>query len=114
MSKHLSNSVPMRRSDPFDPLDGTPSDTLDLHGFTAAEAIAHLGHWLARERKRAPGTLVHIITGKGRNSVKGPVLKSAVRSYLRENAAGHVAAWSKDHDDGGFLVRLKGGLDVLL
>jgi DNA-nicking Smr family endonuclease len=99
----------MQRSDPFDPLDGTPSDTLDLHGFTAGEAIAHLGHYLARARKRAPGGLLHVITGKGRNSAKGSVLKPAVRSYLRENAARHVATWSKDHDDSGFLIRLKGG-----
>jgi DNA-nicking Smr family endonuclease len=98
----------MPRSDPFDPLDGTPSETLDLHGFTAAEAVAHLGQWLARERKRAPGALVHVITGRGRNSAKGSVLRPAVRSFLSTNAAQHIAAWSKDHDDGGFLVRLKG------
>lgn len=99
----------MSRSDPFDPLDGTPSDTLDLHGFTAAEAMTHLEQYLGRQRKRAPGALLHIITGRGRNSPSGPVLKTRLRSFLRADAGGLVAAWSRDHDDGGFLVRLKGG-----
>jgi DNA-nicking Smr family endonuclease len=94
---------------PLDPLDGAPADTLDLHGFTAAEATAHLGQYLARERKRSPGALVHVITGKGRNSPNGPVLRRVVRSLLTADGGRLVSDWGRDHDDGGFLVRLKGG-----
>src|ERR1044071_7756077 len=46
------------RPDPFDPLDGEPSDTLDLHGFRATEAASHVTLYLTRIRKQSPGALV--------------------------------------------------------
>jgi DNA-nicking Smr family endonuclease len=95
--------------DPLDPLDGAPAVKLDLHGFRAHEVVAHLDNWLRAECKRRPGALVHVITGKGRSSAGGPVLKSMVRRALMGDTAKCVAAWSRDENDGGFLVRLKGG-----
>jgi DNA-nicking Smr family endonuclease len=99
----------VHRHNPLDPLDGVPSDELDLHGFRAAEAVVHVEQYVTRERKRQPGALVHIITGKGRNSPNGSVLKGVVRRVLEADAGRRVAAWGRDHDDGGFFVRLNGG-----
>ena len=98
-----------RRHDPFDPLDGPIVDTLDLHGLTGLEAKSAVASYLARVRKRHPGELVHVITGKGRNSAGTPVLKPAVRSVLAADTS-NVARWGRDYDDGGFLVRLSGGM----
>ena len=95
--------------DPFDPLDGPVTDTLDLHGLTAVEARERLGAYLAAARRRQPGGLVHVITGKGRSSARGPVLKPLVRRYLAGAPRTLVAAWGRDVDDGGFVVRLAGG-----
>jgi DNA-nicking Smr family endonuclease len=94
--------------DPFDPLDGPVSDTLDLHGLRADEARLHVPTYLMAARRRQPGALIHIITGKGRGSPAGPVLRGVVRTLLRAQDPVLVAAWGPDRDDGGFLVRLTG------
>jgi DNA-nicking Smr family endonuclease len=97
-----------RSANPLDPLDGTPDDTLDLHGFRAAEALAHFAQYLSRERKRSPGALLHVITGRGRNSPNGPVLKSVIRKAIVADAGRRIADWGRDPDDGGYLIRLTG------
>lgn len=107
MARH-PRPVP-RGPDPFDPLDGRVDDTLDLHGFTAAEARARLDVYFKGARQKHPGQLVHLITGKGRNSAGSPVLKPAIRSLLRSGALPNVASWGVDEDDGGYLVRVAGG-----
>lgn len=93
--------------DPFDPLDGTPDDSLNLHGFTVVEARTRVPAYLQQVRRRSPGALVHVITGKGNNSPGAPVLKQLVRSLLRAGLGDQVAAWDLDHDEGGYLIRLK-------
>ncbi|HET7603009.1 MAG TPA: Smr/MutS family protein [Gemmatimonadales bacterium] len=95
--------------DPFDPLEGRVDDTLDLHGLTAAGARTRLEQYFAGAKRQRPGQLVHIITGKGRNSPSGAVLKPAVRSLLRSGAISDIARWGIDDDEGGFLVRVTGG-----
>ena len=92
---------------PFDPLDGPVDDTLDLHGFGAAEARTAAAAFLERTRRRTPGGLVHLITGKGRGSPGHPVLKTMIRTMLRSGEL-PAAAWGEDLDGGGFLVRLGG------
>ncbi|HEU4698765.1 MAG TPA: Smr/MutS family protein [Gemmatimonadales bacterium] len=96
--------------DPFDPLDGRVADTFDLHGATGVQARAQVGAYLQRARQRHPGELVHIITGRGRNSPGRPVLRPTVQAVLRAAPAALVARWGPDYDGGGFLVRLGGGL----
>lgn len=96
-----------RPRDPFDPFDGPIDETLDLHGFSVVEARTHVPTWLAAARRRHPGGLAHLITGKGRGSSAGPVLKGVVRALLDE-ATGVVAESTVDHAGGGFLVRLRG------
>jgi DNA-nicking Smr family endonuclease len=90
---------------PFEPLDGAVADAIDLHGFQAAEAEAAVRAFLRRAHQRTPGALVHVITGRGRGSTRGPVLKRTVKALL---AAGHpaVSAWGEDLNGGGYLIRL--------
>lgn len=96
---------PGRRHDPFDPLDGPASTTLDLHGFRASEVREQLPLFLKSARKRHPRGLVHVITGKGRGSAGGPVLKTLVRTMLR-NGELEVSEWREDSAGGGYLLRL--------
>jgi DNA-nicking Smr family endonuclease len=104
----VTRRTPGPPRDPLDPLDGAPDHTLDLHGMTAAEVHATLPATLDRLRRQRPGALVHVITGRGRNSSGPPVLRRTVRTLLRSALAAAVAAWGLDDADGGYLVRLRG------
>jgi DNA-nicking Smr family endonuclease len=88
-------------------LDGPVDDTLDLHGMTGTEAAPAVTAFLLRVRKRQPGALVHVITGRGRGSAGRPVLKSRVKTLLRSGTL-PVAEWAEDLDGGGYLIRLSG------
>ena len=96
----------MRFDSHDDLLDATTAATLDLHGQTVAEATAHVRSFLATWQRRAPGAVVHVITGKGRRSPNGPALLPAIRSFLKSAPATLVREWARDMDEGGFLVRL--------
>lgn len=63
--------------------------------------------FLALAAKRGPGSVVHIITGKGRRSAGRPVLPGAVAALLRGELAPRVADWARDIDEGGFLVKVR-------
>ena len=106
MARHPSASP--RGRNPFDPLDGPVDEHLDLHGYRAVEARVVVADVLRAVQKRHPGGLLHIITGRGRGSVGGPVLKPIVQGVLSAAPSGMVHAWGKDDADGGFLVRLAG------
>ena len=103
----LRSAVPRTR-DPFDPLDGPVDHTIDLHGLRSAEARAYVLSVIGSVYRKRPGSLVHIITGRGRGSAGAPVLKRAIGTLLRSGQVAHVAAWAADLDDGGYLVRLEG------
>lgn len=105
MKKRNRNATPRR--DPFEPLDGAIDAALDLHGDRADEARTRVVRFLAEAHRRKPGALVHVITGKGRGSARGPVLKGAIRSLLRADTVKEVAAWGPDLDGGGYLIRLR-------
>ena len=81
--------------------------TLDLHGRTASEAREAVRSFLSLSARRWPGSVVHIITGKGNRSAGRPVLRGAVAGMLRGELAPRVADWAKDIDEGGFLIRLR-------
>jgi DNA-nicking Smr family endonuclease len=51
--------------------------------------------------------VVHIITGKGRGSANGPVLRGLVKGLLRGELRGMVAEWQLDDAEGGYRVRLR-------
>jgi DNA-nicking Smr family endonuclease len=93
--------------DPFEALAGPVSAQLDLHGYTGSEAREAAVAFLLDEARRRPGSLVHIVTGKGRGSAGRPVLLPRIRTLLRTGELACIAMWGPDLDGGGFLVRLR-------
>jgi DNA-nicking Smr family endonuclease len=84
-------------------LDARPAATLDLHGHTQVSARAAVEHFL---RGRS-GKVVLIITGKGKGSAGGAVLRTMVRGMLKGTLAPQVRDWALDAGDGGFRVLLR-------
>lgn len=96
------------RFDASDPLlDAPVAERLDLHGHTAASAAALVRGCLASWARRGPGTVVHLITGKGRGSRGAPVLRGLVGRMLQGELRSLVARWALDDDEGGYKVRLR-------
>lgn len=96
------------RFDASDPLlDAPVAERLDLHGHTAASAAALVRGCLASWARRRPGTVVHLITGKGRGSPGAPVLRGLVGRMLQGELRSLVAQWALDDDEGGYKVRLR-------
>ncbi|HEX4599942.1 MAG TPA: Smr/MutS family protein [Gemmatimonadales bacterium] len=96
------------RFDASDPLlDAPVAERLDLHGCRAADAAGLVAGCLGRWARRGPGTVVHIITGKGRGSAGRPVLRGLVARLLKGELRSLVAEWALDEDDGGYKVRLR-------
>lgn len=87
--------------------DDDPVATLDLHGFRVSEIEGALGSFLATWTRRAPGQVVHVITGKGRGSPGRPALRPKVRTLLRGPLAPLARDFGRDVDDGGWLIRLR-------
>ncbi len=81
--------------------------TLDLHGFRASEVSLALETFLTSWRRRAKGSVVHIITGKGKGSPGRPVLKPRVRRLLTEEYQDRIEWFEQDDGGGGFLVKLR-------
>ncbi len=105
MSRRRRESGPAPRN-PFDPCDGPIDSTLDLHGATIIDVGARLKSFLETAIRRHPGGLVHVITGRGRGSAAGPVIKPAVKRLLAGDLARWVRAVERDENDGGYLARL--------
>ncbi len=100
--------TPSEHRNPFDPLDGPVSQTIDLHQWTRSEVEANLFGVVQAIRRRERGALLHLVTGRGKHSAGGPVLRPLVRRMLAQGQLGAVVAWGRDDADGGFLVRLGG------
>jgi DNA-nicking Smr family endonuclease len=96
-----------RPPNPFDPLDGPVALVLDLHGASAADARTSVKRFIENAARHRPGALVHVITGKGRGSPAGPVLRPVVRELLSGELARLAVEWAPDPDGGGFLVRVR-------
>ena len=88
-------------------LDSRPVAVLDLHHYAASEVEAATCSFILTWQKRASGSVVHIVTGKGRRSGAAPVLKPRVRQILKTKLQAAVQDWTRDVDDGGFLVLLR-------
>jgi DNA-nicking Smr family endonuclease len=86
------------------------SAELDLHGYVKDEALRRLEQFIAGAYSRGQRAVL-VITGKGINSVEGPVLQGAVASWLREKGRGMVAEFAPAPRDkggsGAFVVFLK-------
>jgi DNA-nicking Smr family endonuclease len=94
--------------DARDPLlDAAADAELDLHGFSTVEAASAVRGFLETWRRRKGGAVVHLITGKGKGSAGGPVLRGLVRGLLQGELRGLVAEWALDDGEGGYRVRLR-------
>jgi hypothetical protein len=94
--------------DARDPLlDARADGELDLHGFGAIEARSAVRAFLESWRRRKAGALVHIITGKGKGSAGGPVLRGLVKTLLQGELRGMVSEWGLDDGEGGYRVRVR-------
>src|SRR5260370_5351117 len=94
--------------DARDPLlDARADGELDLHGFGAIEARSAVRAFLESWRRRKGSAVVHIITGKGKGSAGGPVLRGLVKTLLQVELRGMVSAWALDDGEGGYRVRMR-------
>jgi DNA-nicking Smr family endonuclease len=80
---------------------------LDLHGLTVAEAESAVLGFIERSRRRQHNAVVLIITGKGKGSVAGPVLRPAIQQLLKSKLSGYIEEWALDDSEGAFRVRLR-------
>jgi DNA-nicking Smr family endonuclease len=80
---------------------------LDLHGLTVAEAESAVRGFIDRSRRRQPGAVVLIITGKGKGSASGPVLRPAIQMLLKTKLSGYIEEWALDDSEGAFRVRVR-------
>jgi DNA-nicking Smr family endonuclease len=88
-------------------LDAPAEAELDLHGLSATEAPSAVRSFLETWRRRKSGALVHIITGKGKGSANGPVLRGLVKGLLQGELRSLVTEWRLDEGEGGYRVRLR-------
>ena len=84
-------------------LDARVAVTLDLHGRTQAEARAAIETLV----QASSGKLLCVITGKGKGSAGGPVLKTLVRGMLKGSLAPLIRDWSLDAGEGGYRILVR-------
>jgi len=88
------------RFDASDDLHGAPlAGRIDLHGMSADQAESAVRSFIDSWRRREPGAVVLIITGKGKGSPDG--------SVLRTKLSGFVSDWALDDSEGAFRVRVR-------
>lgn len=92
-------------SDPL--LDASVDAELDLHGRSATQAPSAVRTFLQTWQRRKSGAVVHIITGKGKGSANGPVLRGLVKNLLQGELRAMVGEWGLDDGEGGYKVRLR-------
>ncbi len=105
MSRRGPRSPRFDASDPL--LDAPVAAQLDLHRLTGQEVESVVRGFLEAQQRRGPGSVVRVITGKGRNSPDGPVLLPRVRTLLKGALARYVADWRLGDDGGSFVVKLR-------
>lgn len=97
--------APPHAHDPV--LDAPVAATLDLHGSTVAEATAQVRGFLTAQSRLHPRSVVRIITGRGRGSSGGAVLRPTVARLLKGPLSLVVADFTIGIDEGSYLVLLK-------
>jgi hypothetical protein len=91
---------------------GAPLATLNLRLQRLAAAMGELEVFV-RERGAAGDRFVRVITGKGRNSSEGPVIKPAVLRWCEGDGAPFVKRWAPETDRSGNFGAVVLELDVL-
>ena len=90
-----------------DLLDATPDSTLDLHGDSAHQAERRVKDFVRSQALLRGQRVIHIITGRGLGSKRGPVLLGVVKRLLDSELSAQVTEYDRDLDEGGFLIRLR-------
>jgi len=67
---------------------------VDLHGLTRDQALEKLGHFLGNAAHHGWRTM-RVITGRGRHSAEGPVIREAVEHLLRTRRPETVIEWDR-------------------
>ncbi len=88
-------------------LSESPVATLDLHGYTGAQARSRVRDFLSAHSGISAGSVVHVITGKGTGSEVEPVLPGLVRDMLEGEAADQVDEYAGMLGGGGWVVRVR-------
>ena len=96
-----------RFDDSDDLLSAPLAGRVDLHRLTVDQAEVVVRNFIDTWRRREPGAVVLIITGKGKGSLDGPVLRPAIQTLLKTRLSGFVAEWVLDDSEGAFRVRLR-------
>lgn len=97
--------APFSTPDPV--LDAPIATSRDLHGMTAAEAKIAVSAFVAAASKTRSGRVIQIITGKGRGSAGGAVLKPLVARLIKGPLSKYIGDWSLDIDDGSYRIKLR-------
>ena len=89
--------------------DRSPDATFDLHGQSVIEAVTNAERFLRVQAKARPGSIVRLITGRGRAGGGAPI-RTRVRGLLRtlKESASVVRDYSLEETEGSYLVRLVG------
>jgi len=91
----------------------SPEAQLDLHGATREEARQKVGYFLEDCVYQGYKTVL-VITGRGKGSVEGPVLRDDMERYLSHDASAWVVEWGRAParygGDGALVVYLRSSL----
>jgi DNA-nicking Smr family endonuclease len=89
--------------------DRSPDATFDLHGQTVLEAVTNAERFLRAQARARPGSVVRLITGRGRAGGGAPV-RTRIRSLLRalKDSGSVVRDFLLEDTAGSYLVRLSG------
>ena len=94
--------------DSGDDLSSAPlAGRVDLHGLSTDQAELIVRNFIDTWRRREPGAVILIITGKGKGSPDGPVLRPAIQTLLKTRLSGFVSEWALDDSEGAFRVRVR-------
>jgi len=88
-------------------LSESPVATLDLHGYTGAQAHPRVRDFLTAHSRVSAGSVVHVITGKGTRSEVEAVLPGLVRDMLEDEVADQVDEYAGMVGGGGWVVRVR-------
>lgn len=88
-------------------LSESPVATVDLHGYTGAQARPRVRDFLMTHSRVSAGSVVHVITGKGGGSEGNAVLPGLVRGMLEDELAELVEEYTGTVGGGGWVVRVK-------
>ncbi|MEX2156748.1 MAG: Smr/MutS family protein [Gemmatimonadales bacterium] len=96
------------RFDSSDDLSDAPlAGRVNLHGLSVDQAELVVRNFIDTWRRREPGAVILIITGKGKGSADGPVLRPAIQTLLKTKLSGFVSEWALDDSEGAFRVRVR-------